>query len=293
MHGRFSLLLCGLILFVSCGCAVHQSQQDAPLQTAEVNGVQLGYRILGNGPPLLLIMGYAGTMDVWDPAMVSELSRQRTVILFDNRGMGYSSIDEEPVTMELMASDGAGLLKAIGIERADVMGWSMGSIIAQEMALAYPDRVGKMILYGTAVDSAPVKAALDGMGALSHKEFVARLFPDAWKELHPDIYSRLPSSSIAPSAEVIGRQYQALVNWPGTKERLAKLNKETLVIVGQADRITPPEQAMATVSLIDGAWLARFIGADHWLMYQAGKDMASVVEGFLRVQGDLLISSED
>ncbi len=94
MHGRFSLLLCGLILFVSCGCAVHQSQQDAPLQTAEVNGVQLGYRILGNGPPLLLIMGYAGTMDVWDPAMVSELSRQRTVILFDNRGMGYSSIDE-------------------------------------------------------------------------------------------------------------------------------------------------------------------------------------------------------
>ncbi|WP_319469009.1 hypothetical protein [uncultured Pseudodesulfovibrio sp.] len=82
MHGRFSLFLCGLILFVSCGCAVHQRQQDAPLQAAEVNGVHLGYRILGNGPPLLLIMGYAGTMDVWDPAMVSELALQRTVILY-------------------------------------------------------------------------------------------------------------------------------------------------------------------------------------------------------------------
>ncbi|WP_319469011.1 alpha/beta hydrolase [uncultured Pseudodesulfovibrio sp.] len=77
--------------------------------------------------------------------------------------MGHSTIDGTPLTMKLMASDAAELLKAIGIDRADVMGWSMGSIIAQEMALAYPDRVGKMILYGTAVDSAPVKAALDGM----------------------------------------------------------------------------------------------------------------------------------
>ncbi|WP_319469012.1 alpha/beta hydrolase [uncultured Pseudodesulfovibrio sp.] len=121
---------------------------------------------------------------------------------------------------------------------------------------------------------------------------MARLFPDAWKELHPDIYSRLPSTSITPSAEVIGRQYKALVNWPGTRERLATLNKETLVIVGQDDRITPPEQAMATVSLIEGAWLTRFKGADHWLMYQAGKDMASVIEGFLSVQGDLILSSQ-
>ena len=289
MHQRFILFLCALVLFASCGCVARQDQQNVQLQTASVNGVQLGYRIIGSGPPLLLIMGYAGTMDVWDAAMVGELAQQRAVILFDNRGMGHSTIDDTPLSMKLMASDAAALLDAIGIERADVMGWSMGSIIAQEMALAHPDRVGKVVLYATAVDSAPVKAALDGMGTLSHEEFVAQLFPEAWKKLHPDIYSRLPSPAIAPPLEVVQRQYEALTNWSGTRERLALMDKDTLVVVGQGDRITPPDQALAAVGLIKGAWLVRFRGADHWLMYQAGEDLALEVEHFLGARENLLL----
>ncbi|SHI81642.1 alpha/beta fold hydrolase [Halodesulfovibrio aestuarii] len=294
MQRRFSLFLCMLALFVICGCAAHQNHQgrqdkhNIRVQTASVNGVHLGYRVTGSGPPLLLIMGYAGTMDVWDPSMVAELAKERTVILFDNRGMGYSSINNAPLSIELMASDAVALLNALGIKRADIMGWSMGSVIAQEIALNHPDKVDKLVLYATAVDLAPVKAALDRMGALSQKQFMAQLFPDTWKNLHPDIFSKLPVPAIAPSPEVIQRQYKAVTNWRGTRDQLASLNTDTLVIVGQADRITPPDQALAAVNLIKGAWLVRFKGAGHWLMYQAGEDMALTIERFLDAQENLL-----
>ena len=289
MRQRFSLLLSMVFLLLLCGCAAQQVRLDVQPQTADVNGVRLGYRIFGSGDPLLLITGYAATMDVWDAAMVTELAKLRTVILFDNRGMGYSGINDAPLTMGLMASDAVGMLDALGIEQADVMGWSMGSTIAQEMALAHPDRVGKLILYATAVDAAPIKKALDGMALLSHEQFLARLFPDAWRELHPDIYSRLPSPAVAPAPSVIRRQYKALTDWPGTRERLPRLDKDTLVVVGLADRITPPEQSLAAVALIKRAWLARFTGAGHWLMYQAGKELALTVEHFLDGRANLLL----
>ena len=291
MQRQFSVLLCLMVLCLFCGCGARHDMRGQPT-FVEVNKVTLGYRVVGSGPPLLLIMGYAGTMDVWDTAMVAELAHQRSVILFDNRGMGYSDIDDTPLTVKLMASDALALLDAMGVEKADVMGWSMGSIIAQEMALYAPSRVGKVILYGTAVDSMPVKVALDRMGTLSHAEFIVELFPDSWKMLHPRVYSSLPTPAIEPAAAVIERQYQALVNWPGTRERLASLENETLVIVGQDDRITPPKQALTAAELIDGAWVVRFKGAGHWLMYQAGKDLARTVVHFLEVQENLIMNAQ-
>lgn len=285
---RFSFLFCSALLFLLCACAVRQTPSDAPVRTVEADGVPLAYRTLGSGPPLLLIMGYAGTMDVWDGPMVAELARRRTVILFDNRGMGYSGTNGAPLTIGLMASDALALMDALGLKRTDVMGWSMGSIIAQEMALAHPERIGKLVLYGTAVDPAPVMAALDDMAALAPEEFLARLFPGPWKTAHPDIYSRLPAPAVAPSPDVIRQQYRALAAWPGTRDRLAALRSQALVVVGEADRVTPPDQALAAAALIPGAWLARYKGADHWLMYQAGRDMARTIAGFLDGRQDLL-----
>ncbi|WP_207261817.1 alpha/beta hydrolase [Desulfovibrio sp. Huiquan2017] len=281
-------LLCAALLSLLCACAIHRGPQDTPVRIVEADGVSLAYRTLGSGPPLLLIMGYAGTMDVWDGPLVAELARSRTVILFDNRGMGYSGTDGTPLTIDLMASDALALLDALGLARADVMGWSMGSIIAQEMALTHPERVGKLILYGTAVDPAPVMAALDDMGTLAPEDFLARLFPEPWRTAHPDIYSRLPAPAIAPSPDVIRQQYRALDAWPGTRDRLAALDRQTLIIVGEADRVTPPDQALDAAALIPGAWLARYKGAGHWLMYQAGQDMARTIEDFLTVHQDLL-----
>lgn len=242
---------------------------------------------MGDGEPLLMVMGYACPMDVWDYDLIADLAKHRKIIMFDNRGVGSSTIDDTPLTMELMAKDAVSLLDALNVRMVDVMGWSMGASIAQEMGLSYSHIVRKTILYGAAIDMQVVKSSLDDMAVLSQQQRVERLFPEPWKELNPDAYSRLPVASQV-SVEVIGRQYDAITHWPGTRNRIAELQGEVLLVVGEDDRITPLSQSLEAAKLIKGSWLVRFKGADHYLMYQNPKDLAKTVELFLGVKEDLL-----
>lgn len=273
-----------LILVVSLfGCA-----DDREVRTIHVNGVDIGYRMMGQGEPLLMIMGYGGTMDAWDPVLVSELARNWQVILFDNRNVGYSSTSPEAVTISLMARDSLGLLGGLGIESAHVLGWSMGSVIAQEMALSQPDSIRKLVLYGSAFERDPVMEALKRFDGLTSEEFAAMLFPKPWVDRNSDIYSRLPVSVLPATPEAINRQRQALGLWKGSGDRLPGLDKDVLLVVGEADKITPLDQSLKMAGMIDGAWLVRFKGAGHWLMYQAPGGVASVVQDFLVDRQDLL-----
>jgi pimeloyl-ACP methyl ester carboxylesterase len=287
----YLLCIIGFMFLAGCASGNHVSKQPAatnPVLTTQVGGIELGYRIVGKGDPLLMIVGYACTMDSWDPCMITELAQNHRVIMFDNRGTGHSTIDNTELTIARMTQDALGLLEALEIPKADVMGWSMGSIIAQEMLLASPDRMGKAVLYATAVDAKPVKEALDAMAALEQEELVDRLFPKAWKDLNPDIYSRLPGGP-GVSMDVIKRQYAAIVDWKGSRTRLKKIDSnEVLILVGEEDRITPIDQNLAAAQQIPGAWLVRFKGADHWLMYQAPEEMAKTVDFFLQTRQNLL-----
>jgi len=284
------LLVC-LVFLISLTACAHErptSVESVSVQTVSVGSVDIGYKIVGQGEPLLMIMGYAGTMDVWDPALVQSLAQSYQVILFDNRNMGYSSSSPETVTITLMAQDALGLLDALGVESAHVLGWSMGSVIAQEMVLDQPVKVDKLMLYGSAYEREPVMAALKRFDGLKPEEFATMLFPKAWVSQHPDIYSRLPSSSIPPTPEAINRQRQALAMWAGTADRLSKITNDTLLVVGEEDAITPLGQSLAMSDMIDGAWLVRFKNAGHWLMYQAPEDLASVVKTFIETDHNLL-----
>jgi pimeloyl-ACP methyl ester carboxylesterase len=293
MKKSFYCFLCiiGFMFLAGCASGNHVSKQPAatnPVLTAQVGGIELGYRIVGKGDPLLMIVGYACTMDSWDPRMITELAQNHRVIMFDNRGTGSSTIDDTELTLSQMAEDAVLLLKALHIDKADLMGWSMGSIIAQEMLLKHPDTVDKAVLYATAVDAQPIKKALDEMAALKKDEFISRLFPQAWKDMHPDIYSRLPGGP-AVSMDVIKRQYAAIIDWKGSRTRLKKIDaNEVLILAGEEDRITPIDQNLAAAQQIPGAWLVRFRGADHWLMYQAPEEMAKTVDFFLQARQNLL-----
>ncbi len=287
----YSLLYAIVFLFFA-GCAPEKSVALQPVATsqvlkAQVDGVELGYRMVGEGAPLLLVVGYACTMDSWDPQMIAELAKNHRVIMFDNRGTGSSTIDSTELTISQMTRDALRLLDVLEIRQADIMGWSKGSIIAQEMLLTSPDRVGKAVLYATAVDAEPVKEALDAMATLDKQTFVDRLFPQVWKDLNPDIYSRLPGGPAVP-ADVIRRQYQAIVNWKGTRTQLHTIDNEVLILVGQEDRVTPIDQSLAAARGIPGSWLVRFTGADHWMMYQAPEEMAKAIDFFLQTRQDLL-----
>ncbi|WP_419785043.1 alpha/beta fold hydrolase [Pseudodesulfovibrio sp.] len=283
-----------LIVLLAClvGCAGHGARSvvnPSDVRTVTVNGGQLACAVRGSGPPLLLIMGYGGTMDVWDPVLVDRLARHRTVILFDNRGVGRSGgVTGSPLTMEDMARDGLGVLDALGVERADVMGWSMGSMIAQEMALLAPDRIGKLVLYGTASTPAEVRSALGRFDGVTHEQFLKMLFPADWAAAHPEVWDRLPVPAVPATAESMVRQREAMLGWSGSAGRLASLKCSVLVVVGEQDMITPEEDGLAVVSRIPGAWLARFRGAGHWLMYQVPEGLSRTVETFLSTDQDLM-----
>jgi pimeloyl-ACP methyl ester carboxylesterase len=126
------------------------THQTAPTQFVEANGIRFAYRRFGepDGLPLVFNMHYIGTMDYWDPVVTDGLARGREVILFDNAGVSSSS-GEIPTTFEQMGANAVTFTRALGLNKADVLGFSIGGMVAQEIALQAPDLVRKLILLGT------------------------------------------------------------------------------------------------------------------------------------------------
>ena len=285
----FYLIIALMLVLVAAAEIPAQDQAAASAtQYATVNGVKLGYRIIGSGPPLLLITGYGATMDSWDHVLIEKLAQKFKVIVFDNRGMGYSTINNDPLTVRLMADDAAGLMDSLGVAHAAVLGWSMGSMIAQEVALNHSGKAAKLVLYATACTNDEAKNALAHVAEIQARPPAERYFPARWYKQNPDALQRMPKSSIPPSAATAARQQEACLQWPGTKDRLAELAMPVLMVVGEQDEITPPSQSVRMAGLIPGAWLARFKGGSHFLQYQNPEDLARVVATFLGTRQDLV-----
>jgi pimeloyl-ACP methyl ester carboxylesterase len=101
------------------------------VRTAHTTMGAVGYRIVGSGPPLVMVMGYAGTMEVWDPRFVDALARHHRVVIFDHAGVGQTQVLPAPLTIDAMADQTSALISALGLGRPAVLGWSMGGMIAQ------------------------------------------------------------------------------------------------------------------------------------------------------------------
>src|SRR5260370_15863907 len=126
------------------------THQTAPTQFVEANGIRFAYRRFGNaaGVPLVFNQHYIGTMDYWDPAVTDGLARDREAILFNNAGVSSSS-GEVPTTFEQMGANAIAFSRALGLNKVDVLGFSIGRMVAQEITLHSPDLVRKLILGGT------------------------------------------------------------------------------------------------------------------------------------------------
>src|ERR1700749_1792116 len=126
------------------------SHQTAPTQFVEANGMRFAYRRFGKpgGMPLVFNQHYIGTMDYWDPMVTDGLARDREVILFNNAGVSSSS-GEVPTTFERMGADAIAFIKALGLKQVDVLGFSIGGMVAQEITLQAPDLVRRLIVDGT------------------------------------------------------------------------------------------------------------------------------------------------
>src|SRR5260221_1706622 len=126
------------------------THQTAPTQFVEADGIRFAYRRLGkaSGVPLVLNQHFTGTMDHWDPAVTDGLAKEREVILFDNAGISSSS-GQVPTTFEEMGADAIVFIKALGLAKVDVLGFSIGGFVAQEIALQAPGLVRRLVLVGT------------------------------------------------------------------------------------------------------------------------------------------------
>jgi pimeloyl-ACP methyl ester carboxylesterase len=126
------------------------SYKDAATRTVTAGGVDFAYRELGQkaGTPVILLTHVAANLDNWDPRVVDGIAAKHHVIAFDNRGVGASS-GKVPDTIEAMANDAVTFIRALGFDRVDILGFSMGGMIAQVIALQEPQLVRKLILTGT------------------------------------------------------------------------------------------------------------------------------------------------
>ena len=102
--------------------------------------------MFGKGDPILLVQGAGGDMNTWEPSLLSDLSSNHTVIVFDNRGVGNTTTGNKPFSILQFANDTAGLLDALKIHSADVLGYSLGSFVAQQLAVTHPEKVNRLVL---------------------------------------------------------------------------------------------------------------------------------------------------
>lgn len=136
------------------------SHQTAPTQFVEANGIRFAYRRFGKpqGIPIVLNQHFRGTMDYWDPAVTDGLAQNREVILFDNAGIASTS-GEAPSSIPQMGVNAIAFIRALGHSKVDVLGFSIGGMIAQEIALQAPDLVRKLVLVGTGPRGADMSAS--------------------------------------------------------------------------------------------------------------------------------------
>ncbi len=227
------------------------SHQTAPTQFVDAAGVRFACRRFGKsgGVPLVFNIHFTGTMDHWDPAVTDGFAKDREVILFDNAGISSSS-GEVPNSIEEMAADAAAFIKALGLTEVDVLGFSLGGLVAQTLAIAEPKLVRRVVLVGTGPRSG------EGMATLTPEaqEIFGATYeePDnLWLRVHfsPSARSqaagrdflkrfRLRSEGRDPevSEKVAPAQLEALGKWGAPRESsyeyLKKLTQPTLIVNG-------------------------------------------------------------
>lgn len=240
-------------------------------------------------------------MNFWDPYLLSQLAKNNTVIVFDSRGIGNTTSGEKPFSIKQFANDTVGLLDAIGVTtKVDVMGFSLGSLVAQEVAYMQQDKVNRMILYGSmcggkdAIPPSPVlqnyTTALqdptrtnstsdsDTYGVLDDV-----LFPIGWMHEFPDYMTKIPRQGVSINASDATKLLGAFMSWTQTESCniLNVIKVPTLVIVGTDDVVTVPENSLNLVKGIPGAWLIQIEGGGHGVMFQYPKVFADAVQLFL------------
>jgi 3-oxoadipate enol-lactonase len=255
--------------------------------------VRLSYERGGSGEPLLLIMGMSGTFDHWGEPFLGVLRRRFDVTVYDHRGVGASTRVSEPFTIADLARDASALLDALELPHAHVLGFSMGGMVAQELALARPHAVCGLVLASTycgGLHSHParrqtLRKLADAM-ASGDRDVAVRA---SWEvNVAPRFVDDAPAygrfveiaSRRRVAMPVIVEQMRAIAAHD-TSERLGAIEAPTLVLHGSADGMVPVQNAPLIADLVPGARLEILEGAGHLSFWEEPQRVAELVAGHL------------
>jgi 3-oxoadipate enol-lactonase len=260
------------------------------LAYAEIDGVKLYWEESGTGEPLLLVQGLGFSSAMWY-RIIPALEQRFRVIRYDARGIGRSDVPPGPYTIDLAASDAVAILDAAGVERAHVLGVSLGGIVVQEIALTYPQRVASLMLGcthpggdGTTWPDDDVMNMIRSRTTASPEDAARASIPFAYAPTTPpdvieeDIRRRL---ELPTTAEGYTNQLSGGLGYPGTRERLPKLSMPVLVFTGDLDRMVPPANSDLLAREIPSAKLVVIPGAGHVVFTDAPDAVTDVVISFV------------
>jgi pimeloyl-ACP methyl ester carboxylesterase len=267
------------------------------LATIPVDGAQIAYRRIGNGRQLAVLNGFAATSSDWDPSFIDKLASSNELIFLDNRGIGRSTDNGRPFAITELADDVLRVVETLGVERVNVLGWSMGGFIAQTLAVQHPGRINKLILLSTDpggadadLASAAVWSQLTDMSGTPHEQarrLLALLFPnDVAETIYREFGDVVAAARAQLSPSLVDRQAAAMDAWhrTGLGNRLREVNVPVLIATGAADIVIPPSNALKLVNAIPGAWLAQFNGGGHAFMAQYPRPLADLINSFLELR---------
>lgn len=275
---------------------------EPEVKYAQVGDVKLAYYVRGEGKPLVLVNGFISTMSLWDPLLIDALAKNHRVILFDNRGVGLSTdTADDRTTIPQMADDAAGLIKFLGLDKPDVLGWSMGARIVQQLLIRHSDLVGKAVLaaanpggsHGVPADR-EVEEKLNDPGIPAAEKLALVFPPDAGGEpAAKQVYSRIIEAGkrgAAPDDFTVSKQTTERQNrarttlWnadEGNFDSLKNIRNPVLVTDGREDLIDKPVNSVIIAGQIPFAWLAFYDGG-HAFLFQQYKKFAETVDVFLK-----------
>jgi pimeloyl-ACP methyl ester carboxylesterase len=280
---------------------ITESQLTAPNRFVEAaNGVTYAYRRLGDAsgaPPLVLLQHFRGNLDNWDPALVDALASMRDVVLFDNAGVGGST-GTTPRTVTAMAHDALRFLEALELREIDLLGFSLGGFVAQELTLIRPRLVRRLVLAATGpqggedmhgyTDDVYVSATRDEPGP---EDLLAVFFGgsetslSAGLEFVERIFARTEDRDAATTVATRDAQLDAIHTWgipdPSKLDRLAGIAQPVLVANGEDDRMVPTRNSQLLADRLPDAELRIYLDAGHGFLFQYPHEFAAEVQAFL------------
>lgn len=263
----------------------------------EANGVKFSYRPMGpkSGTPLIFLQHFTGNMDAWDPNVVNAFAKSRQVIVFNNRGIGATD-GAVADNIEQMTTDAYAFIQALGHKQVDLLGFSMGGFVAQQLAAKHPELVRKVILAGTTHQGGGnnlmkvLGEAFSRQNAPDPRDYLFFSQSEAGKKAGAEflsrVYARKEGRDSESGKEIADAHGKALIVFTSTPDSefntLKSINQPVLVVTGSNDTMLPTEGSIALYKHLKNAQLVLYPDSNHGSIFQYYDSFVNTAEHFLK-----------